>query len=142
MTFALYSDVFMAFVLAAQTIYVVARHWRQRRIVGAFVIAAVIATLLFAPWLAICLEAHNRMASSNAWAFTPYPLRVILEKWAFNAGSVFFDAEYANLRLVPIAGVMLLGSLVGRVCRAQRAVEYHLATRCAGCIGRGPANRR
>jgi len=115
MTLALYSDVFMAFVLAAQGIFVVASHWRQRRVVGSFVVAALLATLLFVPWLAICLEAHSRMASSNAWAFTPYPLRVILEKWAFNAGSVFFDAEYANLRLIPIAAVMLLLTLVAAV---------------------------
>ena len=120
MTLALYSDVFMAFVLAAQGVYVVALYFRERRVLVSFLAAALVATVLFAPWLAVCIEAHGRMASSNAWAFTPYPLRVILEKWAFNAGSVFFDAEYANLRLVPVAAIVLLLTIVAAVIALRK----------------------
>jgi uncharacterized membrane protein len=119
-TVALYSDVFMAFVLAAQGVYVLALYYRERRAVISFLVAAAVATMLFVPWLSICLEAHGRMASSNAWAFTPYPLRVILEKWAFNAGSVLFDAEYANLRLVPIAAIVLILAIAAAVIALRK----------------------
>jgi len=108
MTIGLYSDLLMVLVLLGHAVYVGISYRRERKVLGAFAAAGAGSLVLFLPWLAICISEHQRMVSANAWILEPYPWRVILGKWIFNTGTVLFDAEYANMRLIPIAGVMLV----------------------------------
>ncbi|MGH7661230.1 MAG: glycosyltransferase family 39 protein [Vulcanimicrobiaceae bacterium] len=133
MVLGLYSAVLMAFVLLGHGLYVACRYLHDRRVLVAFGCAATASVALFAPWIAFAVDAHARMSSSNEWLFTPYPVRIVAEKWLFNAGSVLFDAEYANLRLIPIAGAMLLVVLAG--CVAFFREERHRSKWLLAAVG-------
>jgi len=94
---ALYTGVLFAVVLLAQAIYG-ALYLRGARRRACFV-AICITAVVFVPWAAaIALHAHT-IALSNAWTAGPWPLAMLVEKWAFNAGTVFFDLEYARVWL-------------------------------------------
>jgi uncharacterized membrane protein len=119
MTIALYSDLLMLFVLVGHALYVLAIGHRNRNILISFALSGGAALVLFSPWIIIDLVRSRRIAVEMAWGFNPYPPRLYLEKWVFNFGAVLFDAEYTNMLLAPIAGVLLLFMLYGFI-RAMR----------------------
>jgi uncharacterized membrane protein YqjE len=103
----LYSDLLMVCVLAAHALYVLAEHRSERDAFQRFAASAAGAVAMFAPWIAVCVANARQIGVEQSWAFNPYPMKLMLEKWAFNAASVLFDAEYADMRLVVAAGLML-----------------------------------
>ncbi|MBV8435601.1 MAG: hypothetical protein JO029_15080 [Candidatus Eremiobacteraeota bacterium] len=107
MTLALYSDLLMVCVLFAHAVYVIARH-RNLRSLRVFAFAACASLLAFSPWAVICVRQRHQIAVETGWALSLYPPKLMLEKWLFNTGTVLFDAEYANMLLAPLAGLLLL----------------------------------
>lgn len=108
MALALYADVLMLAVLAGHVAFVFSTRYRDRRVLAGYASAAGIATALFLPWLIICIRARSAISADESWTYTTYPLQLFIEKWCFNIGSVLFDAEYGNMRLLAIAIAMML----------------------------------
>lgn len=108
MTAGLYADLLMVCVLFAHACYVAILYRHDRKVVIRFGTSALAAPTLFAPWIAVCLKHVRTIAVEQSWAFNPYPLRLDIEKWIFNAGTVLFDAEYVDMRLAIVAGALLL----------------------------------
>ncbi|HKU67069.1 MAG TPA: glycosyltransferase family 39 protein [Candidatus Baltobacteraceae bacterium] len=104
----MYADVLFATVLLSHGIYVALRVRGRPRV--RFVLCLAAAALAFAPWAVEILKHQRAIDLSNAWTAGPWPLRMLLEKWAFNIGTTFFDLEYAKpslaLVLVPIAALI------------------------------------
>lgn len=107
MALALYSDFLMIAVLAAHALYVAAFHRRNHPVLIAFGIAAAGALLVFIPWIAAAVRGSGAILVAESEARVAYPTLQFVEKWAFNAGAVLFDAEYGSMHLLPIAGAML-----------------------------------
>ncbi len=130
MALALYADVLMLAVLAGHVAYVLAARYRDRRTLCGFGLAAGAATRLFLPWLLVCIRAHAAISGDESWTNGVYPLRLFVEKWCFNIGSVLFDAEYGNMRLLVIAVAMslLVAYAVVRLFRDERpALSWFVA---------------
>jgi uncharacterized membrane protein len=105
---SLYADVLFATVLISHAIYAA---WRLRGAqLRAFAISAGISVIAFIPWAIVMYEGRRAIELSNAWTAGPWPLMMLLEKWVFNAGTTFFDLEYAHaiLAIVLLPVFMLL----------------------------------
>ncbi len=102
------SPIFIAVVGAHGAVAAVA--WRRdgRRAATAWLAATVVAAAIFAPWLAQSFVDARAHAGDLAWLQGAYPARSFALKWAFNIGAVFFDAEFADVRL----GVVIVPILV------------------------------
>ncbi len=122
MAVSLYSALLMIFVLIAHAIYVVVEKSEDRWSITAFAIAAVAAFVCFVPWLLVCVHGTHTIWAEQQWTRIPYPLTAFISKWAFNTDTVLFDAEYADMRLLPLAAVTLFVMLytVFRVIRDER----------------------
>ncbi|MGB6985792.1 MAG: glycosyltransferase family 39 protein [Candidatus Aquilonibacter sp.] len=107
MAVSLYSALFMISVLAAHALYVIVEKRQDHRSIAAFAIAAVVAFASFVPWLLVCVHGTHAIWAEQQWTRIPYQLTAFISKWAFNTDTVLFDAEYADMRLLPIAAVML-----------------------------------
>jgi len=105
---ALYSDLLMIFVVAAHVLWVAITYFRERGVLARFAVSVAAAALLFSPWLVVCATHASRIALEQKWGFDPYPLRLMIEKWAFNSASVLFDGEYARTQLMVFAAASLL----------------------------------
>lgn len=104
----LYTDVLIGVTLVSHAAVAVVL-LRGRRLL--YSLAAVGAALAaFAPWAVEIYEHRSAIAESNAWTATPWPVLMLLEKWAFNAGSAFWDLEYLQTRLAIV--VMVFAALV------------------------------
>lgn len=105
---AMYTDVLFATVLLSHCVYVGLRIRGRARVRFAACVAA--AAIAFAPWALEIFKHKRAIDLSNAWTAGPWPLSMLLEKWAFNAGTAFFDLEYARaafaIVLVPIAALV------------------------------------
>ncbi len=103
------SPIFGAVVVAHGVVATIAARRDGRAVVFGWCAAAVVAGAVFAPWFVASLAAASGHANDLAWLRAPYSLKSYAVKWAFNAGAVFFDAEFARARygvvLVPILAV-------------------------------------
>jgi hypothetical protein len=61
----------------------------------------------FTPWALNTLHSSDSVAAQLAWGLNRFPLLLFAQKWAFNIAAIFFDAEFANLKLTFIAIVVL-----------------------------------
>jgi hypothetical protein len=116
-----YTDPLFVLVIAAQAICALFALRRDRRALVTWIAAAVVGAALYAPWAANSLSHHDNIEDQLAWGVTAYPLRALAEKWAFNLGAVFFDTEFANLALAPIALVAIVVAAIAFVYAIVRA---------------------
>ena len=74
--------------------------------------AACAAVLCYLPWALVAQRAAQRGSVDIAWAEGEYTGPAMLLKWAFNAGAVFFDSEYAHvawgIALLPLLAIIVL----------------------------------
>ncbi len=119
---ALYTDVLFITVLVSHAAYA-AICMRGKRLAG-FAIALAATLVSFAPW-AVQIALHRRTIElSNAWTAGPWPLHMLVEKWAFNAGTTFFDLEYAHAKLAAVLAAIFIFTACAvywNVARAPRA---------------------
>lgn len=106
MTVGLYSELLMIFVLMSHVVYVAVRYGKSLKTLVAVGLSEVAALILFLPWIVVCVR--ELAWTERTWASSPYPLYLTLEKWVFNIGAVFFDAEYANVHWAALTAVMLV----------------------------------
>ncbi len=108
LTLTMYSAITGLIALAAFILYAALVRKSSRR--GAFsgiAVTSAAAFVAFIPWL-WQLVVHWRDASAqNAYAGASLPLKLYAAKIIFAFATVFFDAEYGNLRLLPIALIAL-----------------------------------
>jgi uncharacterized membrane protein len=130
-----YADALFLYVVAAHGLAVA---FTQRGRVGGplgWYLAATAAGLLaFSPWLAILLAgARHGLVVNNAYLAAPVGLKTFALKWIFNAGTVFYDADYvapaSALVLLPIFAFVAVGFavLVRRGPRSSAAIVACLA---------------
>jgi uncharacterized membrane protein len=102
----LYCTVLSMFVLLSLVVYVLLRRAAlDLRSVAAFGIATVGALIAFIPWLTTLVRHwHETATRANHWFAIALPLKLYTAKLAFTVSSVFFDAEYLDVRL----GIILL----------------------------------
>jgi len=125
-TAGLYTDPIFALVLASQVLSAVVSLARRPRALGGLALAAGTAFGVFIPWIVNAVIARDQISALMSWSETAYPLRFAAEKWAFNFAAVFFDAEFANVRLIPLAGIAAaigLGALVIVIVRGTPRVR-------------------
>lgn len=112
---ALYVALLSVFVLVAFCIYAVIRERRFDRNLKLFTIATAAAFALYVPWLVEIKTGWQSVLSQNNYFALPLTPKLYLAKLVFAAGSVFFDAEYANVRFavgLAIAGIVAAYALV------------------------------
>jgi uncharacterized membrane protein len=130
-----YTDPLFALVVVAQAICAIFALRRDRRALVAWLAAAIVGAALYAPWAANSLSHHGNIEDQLAWGATVYPVFALAQKWAFNVGAVFFDAEFAKLSLAPIALVAIAiaaSAGVYAIVRAEKspAIVLGLALAC------------
>lgn len=121
-TVGLYTDMLFAFTLLGHVVYLVGAH---RRFSLSGIAAAIAAAILYLPWLIAVSAASGTVSFTNEWSTGVWPFGMLLEKWMFNAGTVFFDLEYAqpwlSVFLVPIVSVAILALV--HIARRAKAPE-------------------
>jgi uncharacterized membrane protein len=100
----LYSDPLFIVTIVAHAIY--AAFCLRGKALAAFAGALAVSLAAFAPWAYEILRHLRTIQATNGWTATPWPFRMLAEKWIFNAGTAFFDLEYAHgtlaIVLIPI----------------------------------------
>ena len=124
------SPIFGAVVAAHAVVMAVAARRDGRALFGWWLAAVVVATLAYAPWALGTVATAGAHANDLAWLIGSYSLRSFALKWAFNAGAVFFDAEFARARyglvLIPILAC-IAGAFVSAFAWPRDAVARALA---------------
>lgn len=118
----LYTDPLFAGVIAAHAITVAATQ-RTRAALGGFAAACAAALLAFAPWAVVLLAGREAAHSQLGWLAGTYPLKFYAEKWAFNLGTVGFDAELRDLRLGAFVALFLLLIAIASFHALRRAFD-------------------
>jgi uncharacterized membrane protein len=121
---ALYTDVLAAVTIIAHAAFalVLLRGRRLAYCAG----SALCAAAAYAPWLVQIAVHRSAIARENGWTAGPWPLWMLVEKWAFNGGTTFWDYEFARagaaVLLIPIALVLcaaIIWSLRSSPARAR-----------------------
>jgi len=92
----LYADAMFGVTLLAHAVYaaLLLRGSRLRN----FIVGVGAALALFLPWLLTMASHADTILWTNRWSAAPWPLAALAKAWMFNAGTAFFDLEYANHR--------------------------------------------
>lgn len=99
MLVSLYAALLSAFVLAAFIVYAVLRERRWSAAMRSFAISTGAAFVLYVPWLLAVKRGWQSVVVQNNYFALPLAPKLYLAKLIFAVGSVFFDAEYADVRL-------------------------------------------
>lgn len=122
----MYAHTFFAFVVAAHAVTLVfltiARRTTSRR---AFLFSVLAAGCAYAPWAYNLIQNRQTVAATNTWFAAAVPAPVYFYKILFNVGSIFFDAEYANV-LYSIILLPLAASVLWSLYVVSRADEPRL----------------
>ncbi|GAC1554875.1 MAG: hypothetical protein NVS3B17_00480 [Vulcanimicrobiaceae bacterium] len=92
---------------------------RVRR-VGTWLATVVVGLVPFLPWAYNAYASRDNISDQLGWGESAYPLKAFLQKWAFNAGALFFDGEFKSLALAPIA----IGAIIAAVALVVLFVRY------------------
>jgi uncharacterized membrane protein len=115
----LYADPLFALLLAAHAVVVAACGRRRAPAVRGFLAACAAAAAAFSPWLINAASARSSIEAQLGWGTQSYPVRYVLEKWAFNSGALFFDYEFRDQRYAALV-VPLLFLVAGAVVYVAR----------------------
>jgi uncharacterized membrane protein len=132
----LYTDVLFATVLASHAAYAL---WRLRGTrFAAFAASAALALLAFAPWAVVIWQGRATVDRANLWTASAWPFSALAAKWAFGAGSAFFDLEYQHgaydLVLAPIL-ILVACAVVWNVARAPARIRQLTVALLAAPVG-------
>jgi len=100
MLVSLYVALLSAFVLVALIVYAILRERRWSTAMRSFAISTGAAFVLYVPWLVAIKRGWQSVVVQNNYFSLPLGPKLYLAKLIFAVGSVFFDAEYADVRLV------------------------------------------
>jgi uncharacterized membrane protein len=135
-TAGLYTDVLFATVLVSHAAYAL---WRLRGTrLAAFAASAAVALLAFAPWAVVMWQGRATVDRANLWTASPWPFSALAAKWAFGAGSAFFDLEYQNGAYAFVLGPILIlaaCAVVWNVARAPARIRRLTAALLAAPFG-------
>ena len=101
----LYTDPLFTVTLVSHAVY--AAFYLRKKDLAAFTAAVVISFAAFAPWIGEILNHLRTIRATNGWTAGPWPVRMLVEKWIFNAGTSFFDLEYERGTLAIVLFVFL-----------------------------------
>lgn len=99
MLISLYVALLSAFVLAAFIVYAILRERRWSTAMRSFAISTATAFALYVPWIVAIKRGWQSVVVQNDYFALPLGPKLYLAKLIFGVGSVFFDAEYADVRL-------------------------------------------
>ncbi|MBD5635576.1 MAG: glycosyltransferase family 39 protein [Candidatus Eremiobacteraeota bacterium] len=106
------SPIFGAVAIAHAIVAAYAARRDGRRVFLGWLASVAVAGAIFAPWLVANLGMARAHAGDLSWLHGAYAPRAYALKWAFNIGAVFFDSEFARVRLglvlVPILAIVAL----------------------------------
>jgi uncharacterized membrane protein len=123
----MYTDPLFALVVGAHAAIALAGARRNLRGLLTFFAAAAAGLLAYVPWALNAFRGTQSVAAGIGWGFVAFPVKLSAEKWAFNTGAVFFDAEFADMRLVFIA-VLALAIAALSIVVVARASESRVRT--------------
>jgi|GEM_PF-4364568 len=110
-TLMLYTAVLGLVLVTTFLVYVLFRERaRWTRPARGFVVSAAAAVALYAPWLFVAVANRQNAEAANGWWAVALSPKIYVAKLVFAVGSVFFDAEYSNVRfavfLLPIFALL------------------------------------
>jgi uncharacterized membrane protein len=111
----IYTDPIFGLVIAAHAVCAVVIARRDLRTLGTYALATAAGIASCLPWALHAFRVSGRISQELDWGNTAYPPKFLAEKWAFNIGALFFDAEFADFRLAAIAAVVVAIVLVAFV---------------------------
>ena len=121
----LYTDPLIAYVAVAHAVFV---WFAARKATRAFLAAIAGAVAAFGPWIWVLWTQRHVVSATTAWLDVRIPLPLLGVKWAFSAGTVFFDLDYIDARLIVLAAlavVFAIGALVA-LARADKRTAWLL----------------
>lgn len=120
LTLSLYTFLFSALVALGHGIYIVAAGgWRDRRRLGAYLLATAAGLLAFAPWGLVMLR-HAPQLQRNVAHLSQVPDN-LMQLWLLNLSRIFVDVNQGPSLLNPLLWMALglsLGALYGLVRQA------------------------
>jgi uncharacterized membrane protein len=102
------SPLFVATVVAHGATAIVAARRDGRAPFLAWVAATVAAAIVAAPWMLQSIKGAQAHVGDLDWVQGQFTLKSLALKWAFNIGAVFFDSEFARIRLGFVLAPLLL----------------------------------
>lgn len=121
MTLGLYSSLLLALVAIGHVVYAGIVLRDNRRALLGCVTALCVSAALYAPWF-IGVAFNNKLIGAQlAWGATKYPLRLMVEKWLFNANAQFFDLEWLTLKFALIGALVLALMAAATIVLVMRA---------------------
>lgn len=127
----LYTALLALFVVCAFIIYTFLRERGFTPKARSFSLATLVPLLAYVPWIVAIRRAWQSVEQANHYFSMPLTAKFYLAKVIFSVGSVFFDAEYANVRLSVFLAVALLIAaygLIGFVTNATPNAKRFLFT--------------
>jgi hypothetical protein len=128
----LYTDPIFLFVIAAHAVTALVARRDNLRALVPYAVATLVGAATYVPWALQEFGSRHAIRGELAWGARVYPLKFLAEKWGFNIGAVFFDAEFADLRwavvaaaAIVVAGISLVVVARGRNRRLQ-ALSFSL----------------
>ena len=123
-----YSDSLFPLIVIGHGVAAIAVNGLRSRAFVAWLGASLAGALTLVPWIVAAQRAGSRVAGSEEWIHRTYPFTILIEKTAFNLGTLAFDGEYASLRLIVVAlvGIALLGAFTIAGVRASRGLARSL----------------
>lgn len=104
---ALYTDALVLYDVLSFCLFValVERKWTVRA--RAFTLATGAGLLAYAPWFLVLYRGAGTITGWKGPLRQAVSAQIYTLKWLFNTGAVFFDSEYENARLIPVAAIVL-----------------------------------
>jgi uncharacterized membrane protein len=125
----LYTDALFALVVVAHALAAAFVEPKDvRSSLTRFGIAALVAVIAYAPWIAALRAGYGHgVVTNNAYLGAGLPLKLFALKWIFNIGTLFYDADYVWPKSVVLAlpgFAVLLASAIAcaRVLKKQTSL--------------------
>lgn len=109
----LYTAVLGLFVVGAYIVYTFLRERAFTPKTRAFSLATLVALVAYLPWIIAIRSAWQSVQQTNHYFSLPLTAKLYFAKVVFSVGSVFFDAEYGNVRLSVFLALALLIAAYG-----------------------------
>jgi len=123
----IYTDSIFGLVIGAHAVSTLLLARRDRRTLAGYALATAAGLGTFAPWGLNAVHSKGHIEGLLVWGANVYPVKFLAEKWAFNVAAVFFDAEFADLRLAFVAAIVLAIVLASIVAFARTAAPRERA---------------
>ena len=94
--FGMYSHLLLGFVAMGHAVYViVAERFRLTRLSVAYMLSAILAAVMFIPWMLTILgEISSGESLVGGWSAGLFPVAIMAKKWAGDFGRIFVDSGW------------------------------------------------